>query len=110
MANWKFKIDVKDAWEKAQNEEITSIDFAKILVKELKRIEGPITKKYGEYAPESIVLTELIDEFEGFIEEEKDNDEEFNCIFEGLYNWGDLEVAPYGEWPPNKLCWIGAAV
>jgi hypothetical protein len=110
VANWKFKIDVKDAWDKAQNEEITSIDFAKVLVKELKRIEGPITKKLGEESAEVKELIDLIDEFEGFIQYEKDDDREFNYIFEELYDWGDYEVAPLGEWPPNKLCWIGAAV
>ena len=50
-------------------------------------------------------LKEIIYEFGCF--GEGDTKDDFDNVLEMLYDWGDTELHPIGQWPPNRLCWIG---
>ena len=94
MANWKYSINIRDAWRKAQDDEITNKELADEIVKALLKLHCHDEELLG-----------IIDEFND-LDEESDNDD-FNPIMEALYDWGDTEIPPYSQWLPNKMCWIG---
>ena len=91
MANWKIKINVGDLWEKYQNDEdFNLIKFIKALVSRLEDKVDEVSEKLGE--DEAI-------EFDNFIEQlsyNVDNEDEFDYIWQDLYDWCD-----------NNLVWLG---
>lgn len=42
---------------------------------------------------------------QGFLDVGEDV-EYFDSVMSDLYDYGDLEVAPFGKWPANKMAWI----
>ena len=94
MAQWVRRLNIKDAWKQAQEDEITSIDLAKVIVEKLKRFN----------LEDDWELQDIITEFESFIEDNEDDDSWFNSIFNSLYDWADTPLD--NEWNGKKNCWI----
>lgn len=94
MANWKYKLDIKDEWKACKNGDITCKDLIPVIVNKLKALNIHDSE-----------LENIIDDFEILAEDEVDPDE-FDCIWNDLYNWADQEVAPFGKYPRNKMMWI----
>lgn len=94
MSNWKYKLKIKDEWEKLNNDKITRSEFSQIVISKLEAFN--ITD--DEELDDIIFDLELIDNDTTTVE--------FDWIWNDLYNWADQEVPPYGKWPKNKMCWI----
>ena len=105
MASWKYTLDIKEVWEKAQNNEITSVDLAKILIEKLKELHTTISLRFGPGSSVIIELEVLLVDLEDFIQCNEDDDDSFNEIFDRLYDWADMSLTP-DRWPSKKLCWI----
>jgi hypothetical protein len=105
MANWQYILDINDAWEKAEEDKITSIDLAKVVVERLIELRPKIYHRFGSDSSYVEQLDSIIINFESFIDDNEDDDSLFNEVFDELYDWADTNVTP-GQWPPNKLCWI----
>ena len=93
MADWKYKIDLKNVWEKLSKDEIEISDGGKLIAEILRK-----HKAYEEYETK---LEEIAMQFED-VEDQTD----FNYILEELYDWGDTTLPPLNAWPPNKIAWI----
>lgn len=93
MANWKYKIDLKDIWTKLSEDEIEISEGGKQIAEILRK-----HKAYKEYESE---LEEIAMQFE-----EVETQNEFNAILQELYDWGDTTIPPMKAWPPNKIAWI----
>jgi hypothetical protein len=94
MAHWLYTLEIKDEWNKASNDEITSVELAQVIVTKLKA--------FGLVG--DIILDDVIEDFEDFISSGEDDDNEFNFIFNKLYDWADLSLD--GKWGGMKNCWV----
>jgi hypothetical protein len=95
MAEWKYVLDVKDAWQKTKKKELPIKEFISILIKKAQKLN---IQNDG-------LLEYLMEDFKRLLEEDSIDIEEFDSLWEELYNWADQETEP-GHWPRHKLCWI----
>ena len=89
MANWKVQIDVADLWEKYQDDEDFEA-FKEALIPRFEDKVDEVSEKLGEDAAI---------EFDNFIEQlnyNADDVEEFDYIWQDLYDWAD-----------ENLVWLG---
>jgi len=101
MANWKYNLKLKDLRDKCDAGEITVTELGKQVAKRIKNHN--MYKNANEEDREE--LDAIIDNFEC-----TEDNESFNDSLRELYDFGDIEVKPFGKWPPNKMCWIEFAV
>jgi hypothetical protein len=89
MANWVVKLDVVDIWEKYQDDEDFE-EFKEALVPALKDKQQEVQEKLGDEA--AMEFEDLISQ----IEYNADDVEEFDYIWQDLYDWGD-----------ENMVWLG---
>ena len=92
MANWKYKIDVKDEWKRAKAGELKPCELAGIMANRL----APIVLEIADAEVEDIM-----GDFEVMRDDKEATFDDFDEILERLYDWGDQ-----GDFH-NKTCWIG---
>jgi hypothetical protein len=92
MANWKYKIDVKDEWKRAKAGELKPCELAEIMANRL----APIVLEIADAEVEDIM-----GDFEVMRDDKEATFDDFDEILERLYDWGDQ-----GDFH-NKTCWIG---
>jgi hypothetical protein len=97
MANWQNKLDIRDIWEQAQDDEITVQVLAKTIADRLEKIN--LCEDEGIH----LQRDDLVDEFR-FFAEESDSKDEFDYIMSSLYDWGDTPLD--NEFNGKKVCWI----
>ena len=105
MANWKLKLNVSEPWKRGQDEEIKPNELSSEIAKLLKPLLTPLSVLIG-YEDLKMELDDIIEVFEEEAKDDAMGQDEFNSLWNELYDWADNEVAPFGEYPPNKLCWI----
>lgn len=117
MANWQFSLDLKDAWKKHDEGEMSIVDVAKAiatrgkgLVVEIK-VRADIAKRTDEEFSESLkdmartLEQDILPMFEELVETENDDVEEFDNALEDLYDWAD-EPLGFGR----KMCWVSTVI
>lgn len=99
MANWQSKLDLRDVWG----------------TEDISVISGAIHKRMKELLPEDFLSESdeeerqrLVDEFEMMKESTDVTFDEFNDLFEELYDWADRPIS--NDWPAKKICWIHTEV
>ncbi len=95
MANWKYRLELKDLWDNFESGELTIENLGKEVARRLRELHLP---------PKFSYLSEvLVNRFECV----KDVDE-FDGILEGLYDLGDTSLpTPNGEIQRKlKLIWV----
>lgn len=96
MANWIYKLELKDLWKQR--------DEGKISISELARIvAGRIEKAtFFKIKTNEEALREIVMDFEDC----SDDVDEFDSILEQLYDWADTPLCtPIGEMQ-RKMCWV----
>ena len=93
MANWKYKIDVKDEWKRAKAGELKPCELAEIMANRLAPI---VLLEIADAEVEGIMQ-----DFDAMREDESATFDDFDKILARLYDWGDQ-----GDFR-NKTCWIG---
>jgi hypothetical protein len=111
MANWKYKLDMAADWQLCKEGAINAQELARRVVKHLRELPLEDDKSDesmigNSYFPKQ-ELNELIEDFNHLSNDEDATVDDFDEIYDRLCDWGDQEIAPYGKWPTNKLCWIG---
>lgn len=107
MVKWKYTLDVKDSYNKAINKEITTQAFCQDIATKLMKIQQTINvaDKDSNY---NVTLDMLVNEFiELSTSTETDEEvlhENFNNIWNELYDWSDLTLD--GGWNGTKMCWV----
>ncbi len=99
MANWQRTLDISNAWQKADKKQISTISFAKTIIKELKQLT-----EFTRYTDIEKQKLDLIDEFEDFVLTNEDDEEFFDNLMEKLYDWADTSLD--GKVGGKKACWI----
>ena len=87
MANWKYKLNVSDFYH---DDNLSIEEKGQRMVAAIK-----------ETFPLDYELCDVIESFDVV-----DDVEEFDNIMSSFYDWCDQEVAPFGKWPANKMCWV----
>jgi len=94
MANWIYRLDLKDLWDKHSQGNLTVEQVAKETAKRIRALS--CYKKYEEE------LEEIAIDFEYC-----DNDtDEFDGILERLYDWADGCLPTSEREMQKKICWI----
>jgi len=93
MANWKYRIDLKDIWKMYDEEEIHPVEAAKMISQKLK--EHEVYKDHHEE------LDSIIDEIEG-----SETEEEINASMQSLYDWADSPLPTVPGKMQRKMAWI----
>jgi len=104
MANWKYTLNIKNAWDKRQNDEISLQDLIKVIVDKLNTLKGQITDQEDRDDLEDII--DLFDDLLNIRELEGLTENDFDNVWNEFYDWADREIAPFGKYPTNKLCWV----
>jgi hypothetical protein len=94
MANWEHTLNIKDEWKMVKNNEMQLKDFIKVVIRKLKR-----------FNLDDAELLSIIDDFEILASQDDPEVDEFDCIWNELYDWADELIEPFG-YPTNKKCWI----
>ena len=106
MAHWVKKIDLKDVWNKAENEEISILELTKVIVERISVIH--YSKKDSEsFEKLNQDLEEIIGWFEDLIEDENEDADEFDSVLSELYDFGDRTISnnkPFHD--ADKALWI----
>lgn len=87
MTQWIETLEVKEDWKLAENDTITVHEFVKRLVPKLEALKL-----------KDIVLSKIIDEFEMFLKDENNDEDDFDEIWEQLYNWCDYHRVWVRTW------------
>lgn len=98
MARWKYKVSIKELF----NDETPPAEIGLEVAKRLRSTVPEALWDYDEELDDIIVAFENITGYENVTPTE-----EFDDILDRLYDWGDEEVEPFNQWPPNKRMWIG---
>ena len=96
MANWKYRLNVKDAWKRLKDNEISIQEFAGIAREKLKII--------AISSPSDAILIGLIAALDQMAQNEDADTDDFDALWDDVYNWADQETA--STWPPSRLCWV----
>lgn len=91
MPNWNYKIDVRDAWRKAQNDEITPAQFCTEVVDALKKLPPGLFSNSA--------LGGIYNDLQSCAANLDCDANDFDEIWERLYDWAD-----------DYRCWIGAVI
>lgn len=89
MANWTIKIDVADLWEKYQDDEDFEA-FKEALFPRLREKLSEVEDKLGSDV--AMEFDDLVDQ----IEYNADDVEEFDYIWQDLYDWADTNMVWLG--------------
>lgn len=101
MANWQRKLDIKDVWKKAKNDEITLQELSKIMVERLRALESYPYKDIEEEK------NDIMEDLEAVYMDENAKQDEFNEVMGRLYDWGDtLLPTDQPGVVSKKVCWI----
>ena len=109
MSEWRNKIDISEAFEKAQNGEIDIGELTKITLTKLEKLKSKIKDEYMLERLDEIILY-FEDVFTIEVEEplefvEFDRQELFDNALEALYDWGDTTIG-HNDCMSIKMCWI----
>jgi hypothetical protein len=117
MADWQFKLELKDVWSKVTNDEIDTVETAGVIVERIKTLHKEISERAEN--PKDFVdrmisvrlvrLAEVLEDevlsgFEEYVKTSEDDVECFDLLMADLYDWGDSKLDRH--WSGKKMCWI----
>src|SRR3990172_170276 len=98
MADWKYKIDLKEIWKEYDEEKIDVVTAGKKVTKILRQSQP--------YLEDLDNCKDELDDIIYLFEHESETEEEFNVAMIELYNWGDQSLpTPKGKME-RKMAWI----
>lgn len=77
MANWQYRLDVREEWKQANRGELTAMQMGQTVARKLREL----------YMFPDGDLLDLIDQFDAL--DEQDEFDDFDVIWEELYDWAD---------------------
>lgn len=99
MTDWQRTLDIKDAWTKASEDEISSQELAKVITSKLRSMK-PLNDMGIDDQRE-----EIADWFEDFSDDEEASTDDFDCLMTELYDWADIKIS--GDFfNAKKVCWV----
>ena len=91
MAKWKYTLNFKKLWRDYGKEKITIEELAQGVAKEIP-LQLPLTDATLKRITKSFMKVKTV--------------KRFDAVLARLYDWADVEVRPFGEWPRNAQCWV----
>jgi hypothetical protein len=95
MANWVHRINLKQAWAKADEDENFRA-LSKVVIDKLKMIDFGPDYNYDR--------DEIINEFQYLIDDEESNINDFNSLWNTFYDFADTPLD--NKWNGKKLLWV----
>src|SRR4030066_1600682 len=98
MADWQYRIDLKEIWKEFDEEKIDVVTAGKEVAE--------IIKHSRPYLDDSYNCKDELNDIIYLFENESETEEEFNVAMRELYNWGDQGLpTPKGKME-RKMAWI----
>src|SRR5450432_4132386 len=94
MAKWRYTLDIQEEWDKYEED------------KNLQQLCKVIAEKLPILIPGSHYPIELVECFKEMSEDMDATVEQFDYIFNTLYDWADQQVGGRDFFMAEKLCWI----
>ncbi len=92
MANWLYKLDLKEIWFKAHSRQASPAEVAEEIESKIKELNLPEDRQ-----PDWAILDAMKD---------SEDFNEFDLYLSDLYDWEDTSLpTPPGEMQ-RKLCWL----
>ena len=82
MKPWEYTLDIKDAWKQCKQDEITVQQLSAHIAGKLKLLS--IKNNDDDYDK-----LNFIDDFEEYSKDPDMTKDDFDCLWEALYNWAD---------------------
>lgn len=103
MANWKYKLRISHIWN---NEDMPIDEKGKAIAKVMRQVfkSSWLDELDPDFDEELDMIVHGFEDITGY--DGTSPVEEFDDYMESLYDWADQEVAPFGKWPRNKMCWV----
>jgi hypothetical protein len=98
MANWQYRLDIKDIWQRAARGEILPYQLAHGIAERMKQLNI-----------QDDDFQQIMDDFATLPAEDYVTFDDTDDIMEALYDWGDTTLPPYSVWPRHKMCWIATS-
>ena len=93
MTNWKYTLEIKDAWQQTKAGEMTLPAFAAAAAAKARALPAYL---------DDDDLFGIVDELETIARDPEPDVEWFDRVWNELYDWADQVV---GGWN-DKMCWI----
>ncbi len=93
MANWKYKLELKDLWEAFDEGKLTIQELGKKVAERIEKL--PCYKKYENELRTIVMDFEIVKDVK-----------EFDYILRELYDWADRCLPTRRGFMQKKLCWI----
>jgi hypothetical protein len=100
MAGWQRKLDLRDVWNKVDTEELTVQELSTIVADRLEKLKAFDNEDNLNYEK-----SEFIDEFRDLAKDSNLNIDDFDCVLDRLYDWGDTQL-DNKTLTGKKVCWI----
>lgn len=100
MAQWQRTLDLSDVWDKGLERKISVSTLSAIVVERLKALPS-FGIRHSSIDEEK---ENIIEEFKILAEDPTADFDDFDCVLEDLYNWGDISLD--GKFAGKKVCWI----
>ena len=81
MVNWKYKLNLKEDWQKAERKEITAKELADIIIDKI------INSAFSSKLDDDFELQDIINELNGMGAD--DSFDDFDVIWDQFYDWAD---------------------
>lgn len=94
MANWKYKLELKDLIEKYQDDKLSVQELGRKVAERIRE-QTYYFKRKGDLEPIACAFENL-----------EEDVEDFDFILNDLYDWGDSITAPSDSIIQNKMCWV----
>ena len=97
MANWQRTLDLMPEWNMAKNNEMSTQSLALVVADRLSCLR-PLG---GNIEQERL---DIIGEFVDLSKDDSADNDDFDLIFERLYDWADTPLDT--NWNGKKVCWV----
>ena len=94
MANWVHKLNIKTEWQACKVGQLSLKDLSLAIIQKLAALG----------IDDDMDLDCIIEDFRAFAGQHGQTVDEFDEIWEQLYDWADQKLDD--NWPPKKMCWI----
>jgi seryl-tRNA synthetase len=100
MANWQRTLRLNPEWDQAQEHLITTQELARSVAAKIRAMRPFM----GELENLTDEVVEIADELEGLAEDQSATQQDFNCVMQSLYDWGDQKLDE--NWNGKKVCFV----
>jgi hypothetical protein len=104
MADWRFKIDVADLFQRTKAGDATLQELSAEIARQLDGI-SKVAEMQADV--DDLEIDDLASDFRDLAGDPKATADDFDSALTNLFDWGDTLLEP--GWPTKRMCWVNVA-